>query len=461
MEELDLRPRGRVLLKPNCVLAHHELFPHAFTRAEVLDATLSAVHAKAEKGARIAVGERSGITAPTRLCFSEAGYLPVARRHEAPIHYFDECLHVETPLTHEGRLRDAIYLPKPVLDADFVVNLPKLKTHPWTTLTAGLKNWIGIQDDAHRLVDHDHRLDEKIVDLNHAVRPQLLVIDAITAGVGRMLTPKPVELGLLIVGTNPVATDVVCAHIMSLDPATVEHVRFAAEAGLGPGSLDGIEIRGDFPLDEVQALAAERGLIARRERVEEFFEDTNLRALAGPPPEPERTDYCWGGCPGAAEEALDIIRNAQPDAGERIRPQLILYGDLRGRDIDLRPGERVFVFGDCARFDGKLGEQPVRWESTYVERKCRSIHTAQAGGLVRKMISVFWALFTRRNKPYLRTHGCPAAVAEHVLLMAVVGKVRNPYLDPRIVFPFARAWLINGAVRLFRMVFGGLRKRRS
>ena len=458
MDEVGLVPRGRVLVKPNCVLAHAALFPHAFCRAEVLDGVLRAVLSRAETGAKVVVGERSGITAPTRLCFRLAGYLPVLRRRGVPAVYFDEVVHVEVPLTHPGRLRDAIYLPEPIVAADWIVNLPKLKTHPWTTLTAGLKNWIGLQDDAHRLVDHDHRLDEKIVDLNHAVRPQLVVIDGITAGVGRMLTPRPVPLGLLVVGANPVATDVVVAALMSLDPASVEHVRFAAESGLGPGSLDGVELRGDLSLDEARARATERGLKAGRERVEEFFAATNLRGLAGPPPEPERTDYCWGGCPGAAQEALDIIRNLEPDAGARIRPQLLLYGDLSGRDLELRPGEKALVFGDCARLDGKLGEHAVRCESTYVARSSRCIHTAKASGLVRKTLGVVWSLLRSRGRPYLHTRGCPVSVAEHVLLLSVQGRVRNPYLDRRIVVPFAIAWLTTGVVRVFRSIFGGLRR---
>ena len=31
-------------------------------------------------------------------------------------------------------------------------------------------------------------------------------------------------------------------------------------------------------------------------------------AYAGPPPKSEGTEYCWGGCPGAIEEAIEILR---------------------------------------------------------------------------------------------------------------------------------------------------------
>ncbi len=40
MEELGVRPTGRILLKPNVVIAHSEVFPHAFTRKEFLDGVM-------------------------------------------------------------------------------------------------------------------------------------------------------------------------------------------------------------------------------------------------------------------------------------------------------------------------------------------------------------------------------------------------------------------------------------
>ena len=106
-------------------------------------------------------------------------------------YHFEEEQQVEIPLTHEDRLRDYVFTPEPVASADFFVNCPKFKAHPWTTVTFSMKNYIGIQDDRHRLIDHDHKLNEKIADLQYIIQPQFIAIDAITAGEGRMLTPTP------------------------------------------------------------------------------------------------------------------------------------------------------------------------------------------------------------------------------------------------------------------------------
>jgi uncharacterized protein (DUF362 family) len=130
--------------------------------------------------------------APTRLAYEQSGFdRMLARVPEVKRICFDEVGQVEVTLTHSSRLRDAIFVPEPVARADFFVNTPKFKAHPWTTVTFSLKSYIGLQDDRHRLIDHDHRLGEKIVDLHHVVQAQLIAADAIIAGQGRMLTRGP------------------------------------------------------------------------------------------------------------------------------------------------------------------------------------------------------------------------------------------------------------------------------
>ena len=57
---------------------------------------------------------------------------------------FDEVPQAEIELTHPDRLRDTMFTPEPIARADFFVNCPKFKAHPWTTVTFSLKNYIGI-----------------------------------------------------------------------------------------------------------------------------------------------------------------------------------------------------------------------------------------------------------------------------------------------------------------------------
>ena len=77
---LQLKPWGRTLVKPNCV-ASGSYFPHAHTRPEFLEGVLRALRDEAESELdELAVGERCGITVPTRYAFKGADYYDVAKR---------------------------------------------------------------------------------------------------------------------------------------------------------------------------------------------------------------------------------------------------------------------------------------------------------------------------------------------------------------------------------------------
>ena len=60
MAELNVVPSGKVLLKPNVVIAHPDLFPYAFTRKEFLSGAIAATKQMARDASEIAVGERQG-----------------------------------------------------------------------------------------------------------------------------------------------------------------------------------------------------------------------------------------------------------------------------------------------------------------------------------------------------------------------------------------------------------------
>lgn len=454
MEELDIRPTGRTLVKPNLVIADKR-FPYAYARPEIGDGILAALRDR-DNGAmtELAVGERCGITMPTRFVFKHSGWNGVIKKHGAKRYPFDEVRQVEIPLRHPNRLRDYVFTPEPVARADFFVNVPKFKAHPWTTVTFSLKNYIGIQDDRHRLIDHDHRLNDKICDLQEIIQPNLIVIDGVVAGQERMLTPTPFDMKLLIIGDNQVAFDTVCCHIIGIDPREVDHLRMAGERGYGPLDLSDIDVVGDVGLDEAQARC--EGFRTGLVRVEKYFKGSKITAYAGPPPEEEYTDYCWGGCPGAMEEAIEIIRQIDDKADEKMEPFTVVFGAYDG-PIDAEPDEKVLFIGDCAQWKGNVGKKPnnvVSIDSLYKHRRHKDPHSAHFSGIYSKMVSVYWNLFKQRKKQVVRAQGCPVSVAEQTLYIAQLGKTKNPYFDPGAAISFNLSYAAWKVVTWFKRLFG-------
>jgi uncharacterized protein (DUF362 family) len=436
LDAFGLRPFGRTLVKPN-VVASGDRFPHAFTRPEFAEGVLRALRTRAQDDLReIAIGERCGITVPTRFAFEQAGYHALIERNPwAKLYHFEETTQVPVELRHPGRLRDTIFTPAPVAQADFFVNCPKFKAHPWTTVTFSLKNYIGIQDDRHRLIDHDHKLDEKVADLQYILQPQFIAIDGITAGEGRMLTPIPFALGLVITGDNQVAFDAVCCHIIGLDPLSVPHIRLAYERGFGPVALSDIEVSGGVSLEEAQGHA--KGFRVGLIRVEEYFKGTNIQAYAGPPPS-DTVDYCWGGCPGAMEEAVEIMRLFDTATDTKMPKTHVVFGAYDG-PIDAKPGEKVVFIGDCAKYSGTIAGKPVQLASLYRDRSTQDPLTATSDDILVKMWKTskkFWS----GKDDVIRLEGCPVSVAEQVLALVKLGNLKNPYFDIEQARPFMSAY---------------------
>jgi uncharacterized protein (DUF362 family) len=452
LSELGLVPAGRTLVKPNLVIAG-ERHRHAYTRPEVAEGVLRALRdAGGSAITELAVGERCGITLPTRWAFRASGFDAMLARVGGVTRYpFEEAQQVEIPLTHGGRLRDSVFVPEPVARADFFVNVPKFKAHPWTTVTFSMKNYIGIQDDRHRLIDHDHRLHEKIADLQYVLQPRLVVIDAITAGQGRMLTPRPFPLGLLLLGDNQVAIDAVGCAIVGLEPRAVEHIRLAEDRGFGTTDLGRVAISGDVTLAE--ACARARGFDVGLVRVEKYFEGTRIRAYAGPPPEPEHSDYCWGGCPGAIEEAIEILRQFDGACDEKMPRLHVVFGAYAG-PIDAAPGEKVLFIGDCATWGGEIDGAAVSVESVYKARTARDPRSARHDDLYAKMARVSVKLASLRRRPHIRLEGCPVSVAEQVLVLVHLAGTRSPFFDRRQIVSFNRGYLAWRAATLWQRLLG-------
>ena len=152
---------------------------------------------------------------------------------------------LQTRYTGLGRM----WLPRPVLDADLVVSMPKLKTHHWVGVTLSLKNCFGCVPGRvygwPKNVLHWHGVENSILDVATAVRPGLTIIDGIVGMQGDgPIMGTPADAGVLVFSPDPVAADVTAATLMGIDPDRVAYLREAGKF-LGQGDLDRIEQRGE------------------------------------------------------------------------------------------------------------------------------------------------------------------------------------------------------------------------
>lgn len=451
MQELGVKPYGRVMLKPNVVIAQKDYFPHAFTRSEFLEGALDAIKHQSENIVELSVGERSGITIPTRFSFKNARYPQVIKKYKAKTYYFDEERQVAVKLMNEHAIRKNIFVPESISKTDFLINLPKFKAHPWTRMTLSLKNYIGIQDDRHRLVDHNQFLEHKIADLQEVVPSKFIAVDAIIAGEKMMLTPDPFPMGVIMLGTNSCAIDTVGCHMVNIDPNTVKHLKITAERGYGPIDINDIEIGGDFPLEELQD--KNKNFRFCLERIDNYFNDKgNLTCTVGTFPEKHSRDYCWGGCPGSLQESIHIYKTDHPDVLKKIKKIRYVVGKVEG-DLDLQEGERVLFAGDCTSYKGKLNGSIVTVNSNYKTSSEVNERKTKSNDMVKRTYITMRNVFFNRKKRYLRAKGCPVSVGDHVHYISGLGGIPNMNFHPKMMLLSNLAYLQMRIMRFLNRFF--------
>ncbi len=170
----------RVLLKPNLV---EDLPGPVNTNADIIGA---AARCFLRLGAaRVVIGEGPGHQRDTELVVQAANLKPhlADRQIQFVDLNRDELVRVKLKANYSGL--GGLWLPRTVLDSDFVVSMPKIKTHHWAGVTLSLKNMFGIVPGMKygwpKNLLHWHGIHESILDICATVPIHFVIADGITA----------------------------------------------------------------------------------------------------------------------------------------------------------------------------------------------------------------------------------------------------------------------------------------
>lgn len=241
---LDVRGKT-VLLKPNLVdyLPEDAINTHPML-------VMAAVEAFRRLGAKaVVVAEGPGHQRDTQLVLSQSGYEKSLRDEKIRFVDLNRDDLIGTPLraTYTGMKR--LWLPRTALIADFLVSMPKIKTHHWSGVTLAMKNMFGIVPGARygwpKNILHWKGIQESILDVCATVPIHFVIADGIMAMEGNgPLNGTPRPLGRVVLADDPVAADAICAQLMGLDPEKVAHIREGSKF-LGNSSLHLIDAVGE------------------------------------------------------------------------------------------------------------------------------------------------------------------------------------------------------------------------
>ncbi len=260
----------RILLKPNLVEPHRGA-GHINTHPLVVRGAVEAF--KSLGAASVIVAEGPGHYRDTNLVLEESKMIDVLWEDRIPFVDLNNDQWFTTPNLGQATKLQDLTLPVTLRKVDWIVSMPKMKTHHWAGVTLSMKNLFGVMPGMFygwpKNVLHQKGIDESIVDINATVKPHFAIVDGIVGMEGDgpiMGTPK--NAGVLVIGRNPLSVDATCCRIMGINPSKVRYLS-KAENKLGPIRQADIVQRGesiasahtDFELLEM--VHAHRGLRLR------------------------------------------------------------------------------------------------------------------------------------------------------------------------------------------------------
>jgi len=371
-----IRPNTTVVIKPN---AGHPAPAQTSvnTSPELVAAVIREVR-KAEPK-EIILAEASAVGCDTRQCLEVSGIRQAAEEAGADkiVDIKSDKDLINVPVRDARSAINKIRLPRFLIEAEHIINLPIFKSHCSMVFTCALKNMKGVVQDRVHYQMHQTNLAEAMMDLWSIIKADLSIADLIrpAEGFGPHNT-LPLDVGCLIAGRDPVAVDATACRVVGLSLDQVAYFAPARDRGLGNFDEDLIEIRG--------------------RRIEEVYRPLWLPYLESLDKYPEYKIDTEGACSsclslvGLSMEKLKALGQYDENAGKTI-----LVGRKKQVPEDVPPDQLVLV-GDCLRMHRRKGvfvggcppgEPEPHWAIADGHSPAFDLRNPGAGEMIRKRMA--------------------------------------------------------------------------
>lgn len=185
-----------------------------------------------------------------------------------------------------------------ILESDFVVNLPVLKTHAQTVVSLGIKNLKGLIDVASRKKCHSP---DTVKDLNYMVArlanklpPSFTLLDGIyTTERGPFFEGRLRRSNLLVASSDIFSVDKVGAKVLGYEPSQVPYLVHAAQDFKRPLDLSDVEVIGEN-IDSVASFHEYAFPYTEDGKLPKPLEKLGIKGLSYPQYDSTICTYCSG-----------------------------------------------------------------------------------------------------------------------------------------------------------------------
>ena len=223
---------SKVLIKPNLLTDRHP-DEAITTHPEVVRHLVRMVR---DCGGVPRVGDSPAPTVKLSRVHEKTGFLDMCRGEDVPLLNMEKSGSVE--LQRDGY---TFHIAKPVMDADVIISVPKVKTHVLTVLTAGVKNMYGTipgfqKPNLHKKHPSVPDFGGLVAAVCRSVPPALSLADAVVGlqGDGPGTGGRPAELGFLAASADAFSLDLAICNILKIDPKAVSFLKGDEVPSSGP-----------------------------------------------------------------------------------------------------------------------------------------------------------------------------------------------------------------------------------
>ncbi|OPY62896.1 MAG: hypothetical protein A4E57_03878 [Syntrophorhabdaceae bacterium PtaU1.Bin034] len=335
-----------VVIKPN-VVADHGIQNGVYVGGVVTDIRVltALIELLLPVAGKVIVAEGSSINrSQTGKMFAHYGYDKIVEidRQKVSLVDLNTDKLVEKPVP-AGKRMTARKVPVTLEEADVIISLPVMKIHFAAGVSLAVKNLQGTMPPLEKYMSHFFGLWQNLVNIHHLVKPDLTIVDALTAQEDfGPVSGTPKKMDLLMAGTNPVAVDTIAMRIMGLEPQASPPVLLAYLEGLGPVEPDRIEVVGPSINELVSP-----------------FKLPHINVESGKDFVIHDGGACTG-CRGYLHFVLNKLRRPDPRDATRLlidRPfeqrVNVFLGPQAGKEID--PKETNIFMGICQQHHAEVG----------------------------------------------------------------------------------------------------------
>lgn len=240
-----VRPGQRVLIKPNLLSAKGPE-KAVTTHPELVRAVARLAQ---QAGGVVSIGDSPGIGTPRQVARA-CGILQVCEETGASFAPFADSVQVRP----KGSTFQELEIARDIVEAEVIINLPKLKTHQMMGVTCAVKNLFGAVVGLRKPRLHLQAGTSKaffalmLLELAEQIRPALTIVDAIVGMEGNGPgSGDPVQIGALLAGTEPLAVDTVALALLGLPTAACWTQQVARQTGRPGSTLEQVEVIGPPP----------------------------------------------------------------------------------------------------------------------------------------------------------------------------------------------------------------------